>query len=208
MIDKRAVLAGVLIAGMLAIAGCSSSDGEITLDGLRKTATNAGPAPTTCPIPYDISAALPDSPQVKPGDVEVQVSKSTTPAPDPLAAQRDQGMSALDAAAGVSINCDYEVNGKTVATWLVATPTPGAPNIMGPSITRAAHITTTQLADFLKNPPDPGEVKLTPTGTIAIAHIPVNGSGDATLMLNPDGLITTEALTKATKTLLSQIHIS
>ncbi len=207
MIDKRAVLSGVLIAGTLAMAGCGSSDGSVSLDGVRKTATSAGPSPTTCPIPYDIAAALPDSPQVHQGEVEVKLSKSTTPAPDPLAAQRDQGMSALDATAGVSINCDYEVNGKTIATWLVATPNPGAVNMMAPSITQAAHITLTQLTDFLKNPPDPGEVKLAPNGTVAIAHIPVEGPGDATLMLNPNGLITNEALTKTTKTLLTQIHL-
>ncbi|MFD1050423.1 hypothetical protein ACFQ1S_35300, partial [Kibdelosporangium lantanae] len=31
---------------------------------------------------------------------------------------RNWGLAAIDAAAGVSINCDYEVDGKTIGTWL------------------------------------------------------------------------------------------
>lgn len=208
MVDKRAMLGGVLVASTLAMTGCGSDTGEVTLEGVRTAATKAGPSPTTCPIPFDIPAALPGNPAARPGEVEVQVSKSTTPAPDPIAAQRDQGMAAIDAAAGVSINCDYEVDGKTIGTWLVATPTPGSANIMGPSIVQAAKMKLTQLEDFLKNLPDPGEVKLTPGGEIAIARVHVKGDGDATLMVNPDGTVSGDALAKTTEKLLSQIHIN
>lgn len=200
------MLGGVLIAGTLAMAGCTSED-SITLDGVRKAAVDAGASPASCPIPFDVSAALPGKPRVRPGEVEVEVSKTTTPAPDPLAAQRD-GMSAIDAAAGMSVNCDYEVDGKTVGTWLFATPARGSISFMAPSIVHATGIKLAQLNDFLNDAPDPGEVKLTPGGKVAVARVHVQGDGDATLLVNPDGIVTHDALSKTAETLLSQIHIN
>ncbi|WP_027942605.1 hypothetical protein [Amycolatopsis taiwanensis] len=125
MIGKYAMLGAGLIVGALAVAGCTSGAGAtdgIAFDDTRKAAAGAGPSPATCPIPFDVPAALSGSQAVQPGKVEVCTSKTTSPAPDPLVAQRDQGMSALDAAAGVSIDCKYEVDGKTIDVWLVATP--------------------------------------------------------------------------------------
>lgn len=202
MIDRRVALGGVLITCAL-IAGCSSGDEGITLGDARKAA--AGESPTSCPIPFDVSAALPGSPKAQPGEVEVQTSKTTTPAPDPVAAQRDQGMSALDAAAGVSISCDYDVEGKTVEVWLVVTPGRGAVNMMAPSIMQAAKMDTAQLRDFLTDAPEPGEVKLTPGGDVAVAGVQVQDDGDASLLVNPDGIVTDDVLSTTTETLLSQI---
>jgi hypothetical protein len=210
VIDKRAMLGGVLIAGTLVMAGCTSEDGAaggMTLDGARRVAVNAGSSPASCPIPFDVSAALPGGPRVEPGEVEVQVSKTSTPAPDPIAAQVGQGMSAIDAAAGMSINCDYQVDGKTVGTWLVATPGRGSINIMAPVIASAGEMEPATVTDFVTHPPEPGEVKLTPGGKVAVATVHVQGAGNATLMVNPDGIVTGEALSKSTKTLLGQVHL-
>lgn len=43
---------------------------------------------------------------------------------------------------------------------------------------------------------------------MAIARVHVQGDGDATLMVDPDGIATGDALTTTTKTLLSQIRIN
>jgi hypothetical protein len=204
MIDKRALLGIVLVA--CAVAGCSSEDGEITVEAVRKAAVDAGSSPDSCPIPFDVSAALPDSPTVRPGEVEVETSKTTTPADDPLVAQRDQGMSPLDAMAGVSIDCRYEIDGKTFDAWLIATPGSGSINMFAPTIASAAGLDTAQLRDFLNAPPDPGEVKLTPGGEVALARVQVEGDGDASLLVDPDGIVTNDALSKTTETLLGQIR--
>lgn len=207
MVDSQGMLGGVLIACALAIAGCTSGDNGITLDSARKTATSAGASPAACPIPFDVSAALPGGPAVRPGKVEVQASKTTTPAADPLAAQRDQGMTGLDAAAGVSFECDYEVEGKTIHTWLVVTPGPLSINLMAPQIAGDSGMPIAQLADFVANPPEPGKAKLTPGGEVAVGRVPVDGNGDASLFVNPDGVVTGDALNKTTESLLSQIRL-
>jgi hypothetical protein len=210
MIDKRGVLGGVVIAGALAMVGCASQEGAgggITLDGVRKVAVDAGSSPARCPVPFDVSAALPGGPRVEAGEVEVQVSTTATPASDPIAAQVSRGMSAIDAAAGVSINCDYLVDGKTVGTWLVATPGRGSINVMAPVIAHAGELELAKVTDFVTHPPESGEVMLTPGGTVAVATVPVHGAGSATLMVNPDGVVTGDALAKSTKTLLGQIHL-
>jgi hypothetical protein len=64
-----------------------------------------------------------------------------------------------------------------------------------------------QLTDFLAHPPAPGKVKLTPGGDVAVAHVRVKGDGDASLLVDPDGVVTGDALSKTAKTLLGQIHI-
>ncbi|WP_236788208.1 hypothetical protein [Amycolatopsis sp. GM8] len=203
MIVRRAPVAGLLIACCVTLAACSG--GGITVDAARKAATAAGPTPTGCPVPYDVSAALSGRP-VQPGEVQVQVSKTTTPAPDPLVAQRDQGMSALDAAAGVAIDCEYQVAGHTLDTWLVVTPAHAAVAIMAPRITQAAHLDIVQIQDFLNHQPAAGEVKLTTGGDVAVARVPVDGDGDASLLVDPDGVVSGDDLSKAAQTLLGQIH--
>jgi hypothetical protein len=101
VIDERTTLGGILLTCTLATAGCTSDDGAggITVESARQAAADAGSSPAECPIPFDVSTALPGSPSARAGEVEVETSETTTPAADPLAAQRDQGMSALDAAA-------------------------------------------------------------------------------------------------------------
>lgn len=207
MVDTRGTVGGVLIACALAIAGCTSGDNEITLDNARKAATGAGASPSTCPIPFDVSAALPGGPAVRPGKVEVQASKTTTPAADPLAAQRDQGMTGLDAVAGVSFDCEYDVNGKTIRTWLVVTPGPVSINLMAPQIVGDSGMAVAQLGDFVANPPEPGEAKLTPGGEVAVGRVRVDGDGDASLFVNPDGVVTGDALNTTTVALLKQIRL-
>jgi len=210
MVHKRVSLGGVLITAALAMAGCPARDGaggSVTLDGARKAAVDAGPSPATCPIPFDVPAALPGDQAVEPGTVEVETSTTTTPAADPLAAQRNQGMSALDAVAGVSIACGYDVDGRTVDTWLVATAGPGAVNLMAPRIASAAGLDMTQLREFLARPPEPGEVTVTPGGDVAVARIRVEGDGDASLLVDPDGVVTGDALREMAKTLATQIDL-
>jgi hypothetical protein len=210
VIEKHAALGAVLIACTLAMAGCGSDDGAtggITLDGIRKAAVDAGPAPASCPIPFDVSAALPGGRTVQPGKVEVLTSKTTTPAPDLVAAQRDQGMSALDAAAGVSIDCRYQVDGETVEAWLVVTPGPASINLMAPQMARAGQMDIAQVRDFLDHSPEPGAVKLTRGSDIAVARVPVQGDGDASLLVDPDGVVTGDALSKTAQTLLGQIRL-
>jgi hypothetical protein len=208
MIDKRAKVGGVLIACALAVTACSSEDGGgITVEKAREAAVGAGSSPTSCPIPFDVSAALPGSPKVRPGEVEVQTSKTTTPAADPLAAQRDEGMSPLDTIAGVSIDCRYDVDGRTVDAWLIATPGSGSINLFAPTIASAGGLDNAQLRDFLDDPPEPGEVKLTPGGEAALARVRIEGDGDASLLVDPDGVVTGDALSKAAKTLLDQIRL-
>ena len=205
MTDKRALFGAVLIA--CALAGCTSEDGGITIEAARPSAADAGSSPTECPIPYDVSAALPGNPKVAPGKVEVEASKTTTPAADPLAAQRDEGMSPLDASAGVSIDCGYEVDGKTVDVWLIATASGGSINLLAPTITSTAGLDLAQLREFLASPPETGEVKLLPGDEVALARVPVEGDGDATLWVDPDGTVTGDELTKTTETLLGQIRL-
>ena len=211
MIDKHAALGGVVLVGVLALAGCTSTNGGvtdgITYVGVRKAAVEAGPSPTACPIPFDVGAALPGR-QVTPGDVDVALSKTTTPAPDPLTAQRDQGMSALDAAAGVEIDCSYEVDGKSLDAVLIAMPTGrGSIDLLAPLISRDAHLDVTQLTNFLRQQPTPGDVALTPGGDVAVAHATMRGSGDASLLVDPNGVVTGDALRSAARTLLGQIHV-
>jgi hypothetical protein len=206
VIDKRVTFGAVLIA--CALVGCTSEDGGITIEAARDAAVDAGPSPTECPIPYDVSAALPGNPKVGPGKVEVETSKTTTPAADPLAAQRDQGMSPLDASAGVSIDCGYEVDGRTVDVWLIATlGSGGSINLFAPTITSASGMDLAQLREFLNSPPEPGEVELLPGDEVAVARVQVTGDGDATLMVDPDGAVTGDELSKTTETLLGQIRL-
>jgi hypothetical protein len=113
-------------------------------------------------------------------------SAVSTPARDALAAQRDQGMSAIDAAAGVSIDCEYQVDGKTIRAWLFATPGRGAISIMTPTIVSEGGPEFEQLHAFLKDVPGPGEVKPTPGGEVAVARLHVKRDGDATLLVTAD----------------------
>lgn len=206
VIGTRAMVGGVLIAGMVAMAACTSGvDFGISVGGVRTLAVDAGPSPTRCPVPFDVSAALPGGRTALQGTVEVRVSKTTTPAADPLVAQRDQGMSALDAAAGVSIDCQYQVDAKTFDVWFVATPVQGAINLMAPRIDSAAHLDLVQVRDFLVHAPRPGEVELTPGGDIAVARLRVQGDGDASLFVDPDGVVAGDALATTTKTLAEQL---
>lgn len=210
MAGNRVTLSGFLLAGSLALAACTSggaATGGITVDGARTAALSAQPALQTCPIPFDVSAALPGGGQVRPGKVEVATSRTSTPAPDPLVAQRDQGMSALDAAAGVSIDCEYEIGDKTLEAWLIATPGHASVNIMAPQIARAGHLAISSLTDFLSHPPAAGAVELTPGGEVAVASVPVQGDGDASLLVDPDGLVTGNALSRTAQTLAGQIHV-
>lgn len=208
MIDKRTMPGGILLACTLAMAGCTSDDGAggITIESVREAAVDAGSSPAECPIPFDVSAALPGSASAQAGEVEVETSETTTPASDPIAAQRDQGMSALDAAAGVSIDCKYEVDGRTVDAWLMATAGDGSINLFVPTIMSASGMDMAQMREFLNQLPEPGEVKLTPDGDVAVGRVDVEGDGDATLLVDPDGIVTGDALSKTTKTLLSQLH--
>jgi hypothetical protein len=206
VIDRRAMLGGVLVVGMLAVTGCTSTvNFGITVDGVRKAAVSAGSSPGRCPIPFDLSVALPGGHSVRSGPVDVRVSKTTTPAADPLVAQRDQGMSALDAIAGVSIDCQYQVDDKTFDALFVAVPGHGAIDLMAAQIDRAAHLDVVQVRDFLDHAPQPGEVKLTPGGDIAVARVRVQGDGDASLLVDPAGLVTGDALAKTAGTLAGQI---
>lgn len=45
-----------------------------------------------------------------------------------------------------------------------------------------------------------------PDGDVAVARVDVEGDGDATLLVNPDDIVTGDALSRTTKTLLGQIH--
>lgn len=196
-------MGAVLVAG--ALAGCSSGGGGITVDAAREAASGAGPSPAACPVPFDVGAALPGR-AVRPGQVRVQVAKTTTPAADPVVAQRDQGMSALDAAAGASIDCEYGVDGRTLDAWLVVTPIKAAVVVMAPKIAQAGKLSVTQVQEFVNRRPGPGEVEVAPGGDVAVARIPIDGDGDAALLVDPDGTVTGDALGKTTETLASQVH--
>lgn len=177
----------------------------MSIDEVRKTAVDAGEAPISCPIPYDVSKALPGNHDVQPGKVTVEVSKTTTPAADPMSAQVNEGMSAIEATAGVSIDCKYEVGDKSVDVWLFAMPRTGAVGVLGPQLARSAQLDSTQLRDFVVQQPNPGEVKLAPGGTVAVGRLRLQDKAEAAILVDPDGLTTGKELEEATKTLLSQI---
>jgi hypothetical protein len=204
MVDKRLAVGGVLFFCVTMVAGCTTGD-AMSIDEVRKTAVDAGEAPNSCPIPYDVSKALPGNHDVQPGKVEIEVSKTTTPAADPVSAQANDGMSVIDATAGVSIDCEYKVGDKSVDVWLVALPRTGAVSVLAPQLSRSANLGSTQLQDFVNQPPNAGDVKLAPGDTVAVGRLRLQGKADAALFVNPDGLTTGKDLETATKTLMSQI---
>lgn len=204
MVDKRLAVGGVLFFCVAMVAGCTSGD-AMSIDEVRKTAVDAGEAPISCPIPYDVSKALPGNHDVQPGEVGVEVSKTTTPAADPVSAQVNEGMSVIEASAGVSIDCRYEVGDKSVDVWLFAMPRTGAVSVLAPQLASSAHLDLTGVREFVEQQPNPGEVKLAPGGTVAVGRLRLQDGADAALFVDPDGLTTGKELEEATKTLLNQI---
>jgi hypothetical protein len=204
MVDKRLAIGGVLCFCVSMLAGCTSGD-AMSIDEVRKTALDAGETPTSCPIPYDVSKALPSNHDVQPGKITIDVSKTRTPAADPVSAQVNEGMSAIEATAGVSIDCEYKVGDKSFAVWLFAMPRTGAVSVLAPRLARDAELGSAQLRDFIEQQPNPGEVKLAPGGTVAVGRLRLQGKADAAVYVDPDGLTTGKDLEEATKTLLSQI---
>jgi hypothetical protein len=204
MVDQRLAVCGVLFFCVTMVAGCASGD-AMSIDEVRKTAVDAGEAPISCPIPYDVSKALPGNHDVQPGKVEIEVSKTTTPVADQVSAEVDDKMSVIDATAGVSIDCQYKVGDKSVDVWLVATPRTGAVSVLAPQLSRSANMDSTQLQAFVDQQPNVGDVKLAPGDTVAVGRLRLQGKADAALFVDPDGLSTGKDLEEATKTLLSQI---
>jgi len=200
---KRRLL--IFVALLAVSGGCSSSGGQaISVDAARKAA--AVGKPVNCPVAFDLPSAL------KSGGVnetatldsaDAEVSKTDTAAADPLAAQQN-GMSALDAAAGAYIECDYRIGGNTLDIRLVATRAKAAIALLAPQIQRDAHLAVAELQAFINTKPGPGEVK-TAGGTVAVGGLAADG-GDAALMVTSDvPELHDDALRKVTETLAAQV---
>jgi hypothetical protein len=181
----RALICLVLFAGATTLAGCSSDGGhEVAVDAVRQAASGAKPA--NCPVGFDLPGALRtagvDRP-VQPDATDVEVSETDTPAADPVVAQQN-GMSALDAAAGAYIECGYRVDGKALTVRLVATRAAGAMALLAPQLQRDAHLAVDELRAFLDTKPGPGEVKVV-GGSVAAGGLAATG-GDAALLVSSE----------------------
>jgi len=206
-VGKIHSVVGVAAMCVLALGACASS--EVSVDDLRHAAHAAGNA---CPVDFDVPAALRaggvDRP-ARPDGADVEVSDTETPAPDPTAAQLEQGLTPLEATAGLLIECHYQVDESKLTVRVVATRIPASLNILVPTISRTAKMTSAELSTFVATPPDPGDTRLTPDNEVALNRLRVDGDGDATLMVSADPALpglSGEALRSATAALADQVN--
>ncbi|WP_328615589.1 hypothetical protein OHS18_01365 [Amycolatopsis sp. NBC_00355] len=202
----RSLLCLALLAGATSLAGCSPGDDyQVSVDAVRQAASGGRAA--KCPVGFDVPGALRsagvDRP-VTPDAVDVEVSKTDTPAADPIAAQQN-GMSALDAAAGAYLECGYQVDGKALTVRLVATRAKGAMALLAPQLQRDARLAVGELRAFLDAAPGPGEVKVV-GGSVAVGALAATG-GDAALMVSSEAPeVRDDALRTVAGELLGQVR--
>lgn len=101
-----------------------------------------------------------------------------------MSAQLDDGMSPLDAAAGVFIECSYAVGDDDLVVTLIATKAGGqaAFNVMLPGLGRAAELDEDALMDHAESGPAVGEVELAGED-VTVLRLDVSDTGDAALMV-------------------------
>lgn len=190
---------------VLALAGCSSDDPPLSLDGARNAA--AKPNPSTCPLHLDTAAALSShgvGTKITQDSVVVLKSKTDKPAGNPIAAQQG-GMSAVDATAGVYVDCGYKASPGTLDVQVAITPAKGAASLLGPELVRNARLSTTEARPLLESPPGAGEVKIV-SGTVAFGGIAVDGGDGAILVTSALPDVRDDTLADITKTLVGQLR--
>lgn len=184
------------------LAACSSD--EASVDDLRQVAADAGDSPGDCPYDLDVSDALGEDATA--GDVDVEVSKETEPADDPIEAQQQGGMAPLDAAAGSFVSCDYAV-GDGTTTVFVTTAAVGddaAAFLLLPQLQAEADLSVDDVQSYADEIGDPGSAQVTPGGTVALVVVPVDGDGSAALMVTSD-VVSGDDLGDAAETLVEDL---
>jgi hypothetical protein len=181
--------------------GASSGAAALKVDDLIKQAAPAvGNKATTCPVSYDVSAAA------SAAGLSGSAALADT---DPVKADTSESATAgpvvKQLAPAVTVECDYQVGGKAVKTYLVAT---GKANggVSGALPMIGAWSGTTDLADYVKKAiaAKPGTAVAVPNGKAAVVRLNVSG-GDGALAVGVDG-VTPDQLKKLTETLAAQVH--
>jgi hypothetical protein len=180
MIVRRSL---VCAAVLVALAGCSSTAAhKVSVDAVRQAAGKAEPG--KCPITLDVPAALRSVGVDLPAQLDstdAEVSKTSTPAADLIAAARN-GMSGLDATAGAYIKCNYLVGQDALGVELTATRDLGAVDLLAPQIFSAASLRSNDLKAFLTSQPGLAQIKLVGS-SVAVGRLPAGG-GDAAMMVS------------------------
>lgn len=178
----------------IALAGLVACDSEaagdqpsIAVADIRRIAETAGDSAKTCPLDLNLSEALDGAGaegEITTTRVDVNHSSTEEPAEDPMAAQLEDGLSPLDAAAGVFIECAFTVGDEDLVVTLIATKAgeQAAFNVMLPGLGRAAELDEEALMDYAESGPSVGEVELAGED-VTVLRMDVTGTGDAALMV-------------------------
>ena len=136
---------------------------------------------------------------------DAEASTTDKPAADPVVAQQG-GMSALDAAAAVSIQCDYRSGDDTLTVHLTASPVKAAANLLLPQVAHDAHLSVTQLRSVAATPPPADGIKLV-GGSVALSGLTVDGGYGAVLVSSTLPDVRDEALRRVATTVVSQVRV-
>jgi hypothetical protein len=191
----------------LTLVACSSEP-TVSVDQLREAAEEAGESPSACPLDVDVPAALEEAgidEEVEPGEAAVEVSQTGTPAEDPVEAQQG-GMSAIDAAAGAYVSCDYSVGDGTLTVRLTVAPgdRAAAVYLLAPLVLEASSMDADDVQAYLDEVTDEGSVALASGDEAAMTVVPTEGSGGAALLVTGD-TVTGDGLRTATEELEEDI---
>jgi hypothetical protein len=181
-IATSAVVVGAVVSASttsVAASTFASNDGDdgVTLDGLLAVKDE-------CPV--DLAEIVSDAGFAVTGEEAEEVSVDTAPAPA-SSMPTDTGLSVLDRAGGVFIECEQTVEGGTVSLLIFASATAGASDVAFlPTVQRALRLSVdeTQIAfERIVASKDEGMVDLDDLGDAPFAMAPIEVPGAEGSML-------------------------
>ncbi|MDI6407781.1 hypothetical protein QLX52_02810 [Streptomyces albus] len=148
------------------------SAAPLSVAALRSLAADA--EGTTCPVPYDVPAAL------RAADVHRQVERRSVEGELP-----DGPDSALARFKGALVGCGYRIGGERARLFTVGAGEGHAVNVLLPQIQHDARLEMAGLQRYAARTGKAaeGEPVLTPSGNVASVRLPVAGDGDLALVV-------------------------
>lgn len=208
----RTACAALAAAGAL-LSGCDDAGGDrLSLDGMRKAASEVGEMGSgVCPLPYDVTAAAEEA-GLK-GDAGPGGAR---PGDDAPAATAEGGRAArpgepLALNPGVLITCRFHVAEADLEIQTVVTEKPQAVSVMLPLIQNVSGMASGELGPYVERvaAAQRGEPVLPANGGAVTVRLPVAGEGDAVLVLAPghndDATLSDAQLTSLSERLAAQV---